>query len=198
MSFNAGVWGPTFLGLLLKLLFGVLGALAFASYTHENVFDIMLEESGTPAITRVATYIYAIGTILPGIPPVSIILRYGLYTEGLCSPTWAMIWAVVFPWVVGLFLAHAEAMMTLMNWTALFASGFTNFILPILLWIKALEVATENQRNHRLSRLIEKQEEQKVNPPRRRIEDWTTDARSDCTTRLDQIVLDDLTEELLI
>ena len=149
-------------------------------------------ESGTLAITRVATYIYLIGTILPGIPPVSIILRYELYNEGLCSPTRAMLWAV---W---LFLSHAEAMMTLMNWTALFESGFTNFILPILLWIKALEVATKNQRNHRLSRLIEKQEDEKVNPPRRGIEDWTTNARSDCTTRLDQIFLGYLTEELLV
>ena len=141
VSFNVGIWGPTFLGLLLKLLFGIFGALAFTTYAHENALDVILSDNSTPSITRVASYIYAIGTILPGIPPVSITLRYGLYTEGTCGKNWAFVWGVVFPWAVGLFLSHEESITVLMNWSALFASSFTDFIFPIFLWLKALDVA---------------------------------------------------------
>jgi hypothetical protein len=49
----------------------------------------------------------------------------------------AAFWGAVFPWLVGFLLYQGQGFTEFVNWSALVVNGFINFVVPVLVYIKA-------------------------------------------------------------
>jgi len=76
--------------------------------------------------------------LLSSIPVFSIIIRYNLIESGVVTNKKAAnFWAVIFPWIIGVFFYTGAGLDSVINWTSLFVNGLVNFIIPLLLYIMA-------------------------------------------------------------
>lgn len=138
VSVNRVVWFSTTLGLVLKMLFGVAGAWAFDGLVHDNVL-LRMSRDHPLAGTGVAVNFYNIFTLVPGIPVLLIMVRYNLIASGLLPPKPAFFAGVVLPCAVAMFFYTGRGFSALINWSALLAQGFTNFVLPAVLYLRVLQ-----------------------------------------------------------
>lgn len=136
-----------------QIVFGLMGAWSFKLLTFpawpvpaprgeplpgaDSVLNLMLGEGETPLIHFFA-YFFPIVTILPGIPVLMVMTRYNLLSGGLASKKTAMMVGVILPWVVTTFLYQRPVLVTLCNWIALVVQGYTNFVLPVAMYRKAV------------------------------------------------------------
>ena len=146
MSVNKAVWLPASLGLVMKILTGLLGAWAFAlvfpdGSTRANSDDILsvLLHDTTPRVSQYAAYLWDITTLVPGIPVLAIMVRYNLLSGRVCGRTAAFFWGVVAPWLVAMFCYESDVLVQFCNWVAIVVQGYINFVVPVLLYRVALQ-----------------------------------------------------------
>eukprot|EP00744_Colponema_vietnamica_P000269 GILI01000478.1.p1 GENE.GILI01000478.1~~GILI01000478.1.p1 ORF type:complete len:479 (-),score=119.38 GILI01000478.1:215-1579(-) len=151
VNLNLAIWPSTIAGLVIKLSFGLMGAWAFYHLHNDNVLDLM-DTPHTPLVTKLCVYLFNVGTIIPGIPPMSIVIRYNLIVDKICSARWAAFWGVVAPWLVAMFLCHGRGFIYVVNWSALLATGFVNFVVPPAIYIIAYN-AREREEKASMKRL---------------------------------------------
>lgn len=138
------IWYSCFLGLLFQMIIGYLAALAYPDLSgHADILPVMNDSPlGSPSMrrfTRHAVYLFSFGTLIPGIPIYSILVRYNLLMGDVCGPKGAFVGSLVVPWVVSMFLYRGSGFKVLVNWTALLLQGFVNFTIPALLYVSALK-----------------------------------------------------------
>ncbi len=89
-------------------------------------------------MTRVASYLFSVLIIAPGIPvyfiltiltycSYSISVRYNLFVGRLCNKRWAYFWGVIFPWIISFIFTGSSAFASLLNWSALLFTGRRHF-----------------------------------------------------------------------
>jgi len=141
VSINKSLWGASILSTSLFIVIGIMGAW---SYNFNNDGQDLLDVINSSAlqhpdafriISRVTVYLFPIVTQLSGIPVFSIIIRYNLLENKICSKFWANIWAVIFPWVIAVPFYTGSGLATIIGWTSLLVNGFINFIIPLVLFI---------------------------------------------------------------
>jgi hypothetical protein len=133
---NISVWWPALVGFIMKILMGLLGAWAFAN-ASDNILT-NLASSSMPEFTRYSSYFWNILTLLPGIPILAIMIKYNLLTGRIANPFWANFFGVVLPWIVTAFCYEQQLLSTLCNWVAILVQGYINFLVPILVYRRAL------------------------------------------------------------
>lgn len=143
VSVNKTVWISTLLGLFLKFSFGYMAAIAFVNRSQSsNILNVMTAGStlhgAFRTFTSVCVYFYSIGTIIPGIPVYSILIRYNLVNGELLRPFFANLIAVVFPWAFSCFFYHGSGFSAFVNWSSLLLQGLVNFVIPCALYYQAL------------------------------------------------------------
>lgn len=145
MSINKAVWLPATLGLLMKIVTGLLGAWAFAlvlpdGSARNNSDDIlsMILHDETPRVAQYAAYLWDITTLIPGIPVLAIMVRYNLLSGRVCGRFAAFFWGVVAPWIVTMFCYETNVLLQFCNWVAIVVQGYINFVVPALLYRAAL------------------------------------------------------------
>ena len=143
VSTNRSVWYSCFVGMFLKGSIGYLAAITYPNMANNsNILQVMndshLGGHEFHRLTRIAVYLFNFGTIVPGIPVFSILVRYNLLSGKVCSSRWAFFYSFVLPWGVSMFLYRGKGFQNLVNWTALVFEGFVNFTIPCLLYVSAL------------------------------------------------------------
>jgi len=136
VNVNSAVWWPALVGFLMKLFVGLLGSWAFAHPTSNILTN--LASGSMPEVTRYSSYLWNLLTLVPGIPILAIMVKYNLITGKIANPFMANILGVVLPWVVTAFCYEQQVLNTLCNWVAILVQGYVNFLVPILLYRRAL------------------------------------------------------------
>ncbi|KAA0168848.1 hypothetical protein FNF27_02010 [Cafeteria roenbergensis] len=136
VSVNSAVWWPALVGFIMKLLIGLLGAWAFAHPTDNILTN--LASPPMPQVTRYSSYMWNLLTLVPGIPILAIMVKYNLITGKIVSPFMANILGVVLPWAVTAFCYEQQVLNQLCNWVAILVQGYINFLVPIMLYRRAL------------------------------------------------------------
>jgi hypothetical protein len=86
--------------------------------------------------TRFCARIFAPIVLIPGLPVISIMLRYNLLENKLCSAPVANFWAIGFPFLAALFLMAGNLFNQVLAWAGLLSIIPLNFIVPGLLYLK--------------------------------------------------------------
>jgi amino acid permease len=140
VSVTTTVWVATWFNFLLYLSTGLLGAWALPNMKTSD-FLVILGRPRSDVLAKVAVMLFSLGTLAPGIPIHSIMVRYNLFVGNICSHWWASFWGVIFPWLAALFVYHSHTFGTILNWSALTVAGLANFAVPLALFIKARSVS---------------------------------------------------------
>jgi len=144
VSTNRSIWWSCVIGMLIKFAIGYLAAMSYPHLQHSaNILQVMNDSKiGGHAFhrfTRWAVYLFNFGTIIPGIPIFSILVRYNLLTGKVCGPRGAFVYSFVAPWAISALLYRGKGFQNLINWSAVLLQGFVNFTIPALLYVSALK-----------------------------------------------------------
>ncbi|CAG9461566.1 unnamed protein product [Pedinophyceae sp. YPF-701] len=149
-----GVWWPTALTVVVKVVFGLMGAWAFKLLTFPNgvgalprgvplpgaanILQIVLGSPACNAFLAVCVYGFTAVTLIPQIPVYSIMTRYNLLSGDLCTNRQAFMYAVIIPWTAAAFLYQRSLVGKACNYAALLVQGGTNFVLPAMMYRRAV------------------------------------------------------------
>lgn len=146
VNVNAAMWVPATLGLVMKVLTGLLGAWAFALILpdgtprsqSDDILSVLLQDE-TPVVSQYVAYLWDITTLIPGIPVLAIMVRYNLLNGKVCGRMGAFFWGVVAPWLVTMFLYETDVLVQFCTWVGIVVQGYINFVVPVLLYKNALQ-----------------------------------------------------------
>ena len=144
VSTNKSIWWSCIVGMLIKLGIGYLAAITYPNLRNSaNILQVMNDSRigghEYHRFTRWAVYMFNFGTIVPGIPIFSILVRYNLLTGKVCGPKFAFFYSFVLPWAISAFMYRGRGFQNLINWSAVLLQGFVNFTIPALLYVSALK-----------------------------------------------------------
>jgi len=139
VSVNKVIWLAGLSSFLGYLFIGLLAALAYPPLATDNILTSM-GMPGSPSLTIIASYIFSLGVIAPGIPVCCITTRYNLYVGHICGRKMSYFWGVIAPWIVGFCFAQGPVFSMLLNWSSLIFNGIVNFVVPLLLYYKAVRM----------------------------------------------------------
>lgn len=97
---NRGVWSAVIYSTLLYLLVGLMGAFSFACLDGADILSAIARAHGNSIFDQISVYLFPLIVVASSIPIYSIIIRYNLIENHICSTRWANFWAVVFPWLL--------------------------------------------------------------------------------------------------
>lgn len=161
---SAMVW-TNIIGVLAFVLSGFLGAMAFHFDNGADMLSV-LTELDKALYVRIFTFLFPLFTLVSSIPVFSIIMRYNLLENKICSTPVANFWSVIFPWVLSLFFYGGNAINYILLWTGLATVYPLNFMVPAYLHI------ITNRRGELSNNLLETKSEQLSTVPE---EDAVTD-----------------------
>eukprot|EP01127_Copromyxa_protea_P014462 TRINITY_DN4031_c0_g1_i1.p1 TRINITY_DN4031_c0_g1~~TRINITY_DN4031_c0_g1_i1.p1 ORF type:complete len:537 (+),score=66.73 TRINITY_DN4031_c0_g1_i1:170-1612(+) len=142
VSINRSVWAASTIGVVIKFVFGWFAAITYRnSKQNANILNVLTSSAPHTTlglITKISVYLFNIATIIPGIPVYSILTRYNLVTSNLTGNFVANLFGTVLPWSLSMFFYHGTGFSHVVNWSALIFQGFVNFVLPCIIYYKAM------------------------------------------------------------
>ena len=90
----------------------------FFSFSHFSVFVFVLLTSSYSCITT----------------------RYNLYIGKVCGKRWSYFWGVIAPWLVAFCFSQSTYFAQLINWASLIVNGVVNFLVPMIIYLRAVSV----------------------------------------------------------
>ena len=144
VSVNRCFWTSTLTATTLYTCVGILGALAFPR-VPENMLDLLLS-SAVGVTTRVCATIFGVVIIGFGIPIFCVIMRYNLVNGGLTTEAWAHVLSSWLPWACAWTLYQGNVILKLLSWSGLVLNGFIDFLMPGLVTLASLGIATRIRR----------------------------------------------------
>ena len=116
---------------------GFFGGLAFPPWTDsETILDKVLTLN--MQIANITFYIFPVVVNLTSIPVFSIMQRYNLVEQKICSPLVANFLAVVLPWIVVIPLYTGSGYQNLVNYAGIILNSSVNFVFPPIIYLIAI------------------------------------------------------------
>jgi len=141
VSINKSIWSATSIATLFYLAIGLFGAMAFDFNISDDLLTVINDRSSgvSHIIAQVCVYLFPAVALLSSIPVYSIIMRYNLVENNICRKSVANFWAVIFPWLISVFFYSGVGLLDLINWASLLVNGFINFVIPMIIYIVAIQ-----------------------------------------------------------
>jgi len=127
----------TTLAATIFLYVGLLGAAAFQYAPNENFITVLSQCKRCSVVTRITAYYLPGAVFLTSIPVYSIIVKYNLLENKICGKVPAFFISVVVPWLFAVPFYTGAGMLDVINWASLFLQSFINFVLPMIILMKA-------------------------------------------------------------
>eukprot|EP00730_Choanoeca_flexa_P018280 TRINITY_DN8881_c0_g1_i4.p1 TRINITY_DN8881_c0_g1~~TRINITY_DN8881_c0_g1_i4.p1 ORF type:complete len:575 (+),score=100.50 TRINITY_DN8881_c0_g1_i4:157-1881(+) len=162
VSVNKVVWLSTLICVIVFVVMGVPGAMAFqkslagpatgkceldpsGANCAQSLMDVFTSQDLSPPVLRnnhaanivmqLSVYLFPIVAVLSSIPVFSIVIKYNMVENGF-SHAFSFFWGVVFPWLVALpLLYQPDALNQFITFSSLIFVSFTDFIVPWALYI---------------------------------------------------------------
>ncbi|GAB5359374.1 hypothetical protein AAMO2058_000538500 [Amorphochlora amoebiformis] len=122
------------------LMFALMGAVGGMAYKFSHGADLLTKLSMPDQwlATRVSAQLFPPLVLVPGIPILSIIVRYNLLENKVCGPVMANIVGVVFPWLISLFTMSGNLLNVILNWSGILTVGPLNFLIPCTMFLLSM------------------------------------------------------------
>ena len=146
ISIHKSIWSALLPAIVTFTLLGWIGALAIRTTSTTDLLA-SLSTPETSTIAQIATYLFPWAALVSGIPIYSIIIRYNLIENNICTKTWANFWSVIFPWISAFCLMSGNLLNNLMNWGSILTTIPLNLMLPAFLYIVAKQRIKDRQQN---------------------------------------------------
>jgi hypothetical protein len=150
VSVNRTVWSATITSTLLYLAVGLCGGLAYDNV--QGNFLNSLASHCNPTITRLAAFLFAIVCVGLSVPIFCIMVRYNLIVDGLCGDRTAIFYSVILPFMTSWLFYHGGAFNLVVSWSGQLNNGPVNFIFPLLVALRAVNVAISRYHGDRAQR----------------------------------------------
>lgn len=160
-TFRSPVFFALLSGLLIKVIFGILGSIAYEKNT--NLFDNLMFSNNAPFYVVVSLFIFTgiiitfhnniliVFAVLPVVVRSSLMAKYFIYIGGMCEVPCNYFSGIVLPWIFGALLNHLEIYVYLINWFTLATGLYVYFVCPMFMWSKSVKEATIFENNFKQS-----------------------------------------------
>ncbi|KAJ3000658.1 hypothetical protein HDV02_004343 [Globomyces sp. JEL0801] len=137
------VWTTMALACSFYILSGVIMGSGFNNI-EPNMLVTQLKSKlplAFPALTKIMVYAFAFVMLIPSIPVNLIVSKDNLVQNQVVSNTVATIISLVLPWIISMpmLLFSGDNMQTFQTWTSLLFVSTSNFIIPIIIFLKCLD-----------------------------------------------------------
>ena len=103
-----------------------------------NVLPI-LSNFGVPTIlTKITTYLFPIIMLMPSIPVAFLVSQSNLIQNQVLTPTLAFIVSFILPWFGAIPFLSGTYLNVFLNWSSLLFVSTSNFIFPLIVYLKCL------------------------------------------------------------
>ena len=144
ISINKSIWSALLPAIVTFALLGWIGALAIKTTSTTDLLA-SLSTPETSTLAQIATYLFPWAALVSGIPIYSIIIRYNLIENNICTKPWANFWSVIFPWISAFCLMSGNLLNTALNWGSILTTIPLNLMLPAFLYIVAKQRIKDRQ-----------------------------------------------------
>lgn len=103
-----------------------------------SLLDAINSSPESNNFTKLVVYIFPIVGFASSIPVYSIIVRYNLLENQICSKKWANFWAVLLPWIIVIPFYSGGYLNYFINWSTIIVNNLVNFIIPPIMYLRAL------------------------------------------------------------
>mmetsp|Transcript_31874 Transcript_31874/g.44440 ORF Transcript_31874/g.44440 Transcript_31874/m.44440 type:complete len:599 (+) Transcript_31874:37-1833(+) len=123
------------------LMFALMGCVGAMAYQFPNGADLLTKLSMPSQwfVTRVLAQLFPPLVLVPGIPILSIIVRYNLLENRVCGPFNANMIAVVLPWLIAFLTMSGNKLNIILNWSGLLTVVPLNFLIPCAMYLISRE-----------------------------------------------------------
>eukprot|EP00468_Gymnochlora_sp_CCMP2014_P005181 CAMPEP_0167756398 /NCGR_PEP_ID=MMETSP0110_2-20121227/9366_1 /TAXON_ID=629695 /ORGANISM="Gymnochlora sp., Strain CCMP2014" /LENGTH=496 /DNA_ID=CAMNT_0007642509 /DNA_START=178 /DNA_END=1665 /DNA_ORIENTATION=+ len=137
VKIHSSLWFSIAVGTLMFVIMGAMGAMAYQFPFGADLLT-KLNQRGQWMLTRLGALFFPPLVLVPGIPILSIIVRYNLLENKVCGPFWANIYGVILPWVIAMFLMSGNLLNFILNWSGLLTVAPLNFLIPCAMFLKSM------------------------------------------------------------
>ncbi|KAK5665698.1 hypothetical protein BDV3_006745 [Batrachochytrium dendrobatidis] len=121
------------------ITFGVFLALGFNIGPSNNILPV-LSSMGPPVIlSKITVFLFAYVMLIPSIPVNLIISKGNLFQNKITSEGIATVLAYIVPWIVAIPLQTGVSLLSFQSWTSLIFVSVSNFIVPMMIYLKCHE-----------------------------------------------------------
>ncbi|KAI8826395.1 hypothetical protein BJ741DRAFT_631312 [Chytriomyces cf. hyalinus JEL632] len=136
VSIQGSIWTATSAGLATFLLTGLLPALAYTIPDNSNLISVMTITGGT--VSKVFGYLFSIAVLMTSIPVLLFIVQSNLEQNFKMSRVKSIGLSYVFPWLCTIPFQTGNFLLSINVWSGLILVAGANFIVPLLIYLKAL------------------------------------------------------------
>ena len=145
VSVNTVIWGSSASLTLMYILFGILGAMAYASPPADMLS--ILDSTASDPLTRVCATLFGIVTIGCGVPIYCVLIKNTLYAGRTCTACMSFFWGAIFPYLVSFLMYQGSFMMAVLSWTGLIVNGAVAFALPLIIGLFLFRIRSKSYAN---------------------------------------------------
>ncbi|RIB01852.1 hypothetical protein C2G38_2255946 [Gigaspora rosea] len=116
------------------ILLGLIGGMAFQIDPNSDIITVINKSDQKNWLTIASTYIFPVAVLITSIPVYTIVIRYNLTRSGHCKGALATFLSSVLPWIVVMPFQTGRWLNEFVNWTNLFFTSVSNFIVPFYLY----------------------------------------------------------------
>jgi len=124
-------------GTLLFIVVGFGGALAYQINPDGNLLSAIDSDPQAGIVSTISVFLFPISVVATSIPIYSIIVRYNLLENKICSKPMANFIGVILPWLVTIPFYTGQGLQNVINWSSLISGGIINFIIPFWIYVRA-------------------------------------------------------------
>ncbi|KAJ3240692.1 hypothetical protein HDU78_002183 [Chytriomyces hyalinus] len=136
VSIQGSIWTATSAGLATFLMTGLLPALAYTIPDNSNLISVMTITGGT--VSKVFGYLFSIAVLMASIPVLLFIVQSNLEQNFKMSRVQSIGLSYVFPWLCTIPFQTGNFLLSINVWSGLVLVAGANFIVPLLIYLKAL------------------------------------------------------------
>eukprot|EP01112_Ceratiomyxa_fruticulosa_P011020 TRINITY_DN2958_c0_g1_i2.p1 TRINITY_DN2958_c0_g1~~TRINITY_DN2958_c0_g1_i2.p1 ORF type:complete len:379 (-),score=43.44 TRINITY_DN2958_c0_g1_i2:19-1155(-) len=136
---------------VIFICLGLFGSMAFKFVPGSDLLSTIDDSPQSNLFNLVLTYMFPIFILCFSIPVYSIVVRYNLLQNKVCSKNLAYVFSVILPWLVVIPFMTGQGLMEVINWGSLFFTSVANFILPFFLYLEAVKFRENWSTNTRLT-----------------------------------------------
>ncbi len=136
---NHTVWASVGISTLCYVVIGVMGAMAFSDLHGGDILTAINNANGHTLIDQISVYLFPLIAVASSIPIYSIIMRYNLVENGLCSVRVANLVAVLLPWLLVIPMTAGNSIFnSVSNFTSIAFQLPINLMVPFVIYVMAM------------------------------------------------------------
>ncbi|EGG19277.1 hypothetical protein DFA_02064 [Cavenderia fasciculata] len=145
VNIKKSIFSATVFSTFIFMMIGIFGSLAFSNMPYDSdILSMINSTSHANVFSRVSVYIFPFIVLASSIPVFSIIVRYNLTQNRLLKKPVAIFISVILPWIIVIPFMTGEGLINIIDWASLFFSSTSNFIIPLLIYLKSLHFRSKN------------------------------------------------------